>query len=170
MSNEITTPGLNYVKISQGEIWTGYEFEAVIPSLVSLRVTTPPNKLSYELGEEFDPEGLVLTGTYNNGDIKEITHYEISGFDSSLPTTCCPVTFTCDDCSCSVDTEILRCLYLYDIINSEYVVLLMYYGHDKIVKVPSTIEGLPVREIEVTCFNYSYVEKVTIPTSVQKIF
>lgn len=170
MPDTIKTDGINFLKISRGDIWTGYEFEAVVPTLISLSVTKPPNKLSYAVGDDFEPAGMIVTGVYNSGEVKTMTEYEIEGFDTTKTTTCCTVKVKCDDCECSFDIEVLRCLYLYEIVDSSYVTIYMYYGHDKIVSIPSTIEDLPVRIIESTCFNYSDVEKIIVPDTVEIIY
>jgi hypothetical protein len=45
-----------------------------------------PNKHVYELGENFDPSGMVLTGTYSDGSAlaePDLSNYAIIGFDSA---------------------------------------------------------------------------------------
>ncbi len=42
-------------------------------TLTSLAVSGTPDKTTYEAGEEFDPAGLVVTGTYSEGDPEVIT-------------------------------------------------------------------------------------------------
>lgn len=42
-------------------------------NLTSIAVSGTPTKTTYEEGEAFDPTGLVVTGTYDNGTQKEIT-------------------------------------------------------------------------------------------------
>lgn len=39
----------------------------------SISVTTPPTKMEYRLGEAFDPAGMVVTATYNDGDTAAVT-------------------------------------------------------------------------------------------------
>lgn len=53
--------------------------------LQSIAVTSEPTKVVYKVGEEFDPEGLEVTATYNGGDpvVLDLADVEISGFDSS---------------------------------------------------------------------------------------
>ncbi|MBR6504218.1 MAG: bacterial Ig-like domain-containing protein, partial [Clostridia bacterium] len=46
--------------------------------VVSISVTTPPNKTEYEPGENFDSTGMVVTATYIDGTAKEVTNYTIS--------------------------------------------------------------------------------------------
>jgi hypothetical protein len=56
------------------------------PVLVSLGVTTLPTKTTYIVGEEFDSSGIVVTGTYNNGNTADVTDkVTYAGFDSSAP-------------------------------------------------------------------------------------
>ena len=44
-----------------------------IPNLKALTITGTPDKTNYEEGETFDPTGLVVTGTYSEGDPTKIT-------------------------------------------------------------------------------------------------
>ena len=57
------------------------EPEPVILESVSL---TGPDKTTYEIGEELDTAGLVVTAHYSDGNTKEVQGYEISGFDSTV--------------------------------------------------------------------------------------
>ncbi len=43
--------------------------------LSSVAVTTPPSKTEYIQGESFDPQGMVVTATYEDGSTKVITDY-----------------------------------------------------------------------------------------------
>ena len=48
----------------------------VNPNLVkSIKITQYPNKVKYIEGEVFNPEGMVLVATYDNGEEKEVTDY-----------------------------------------------------------------------------------------------
>lgn len=50
--------------------------------LQSIAITTPPSKTVYEVGDSFDPTGMVVTATYNSGDeILESDYYTISPSD-----------------------------------------------------------------------------------------
>jgi hypothetical protein len=44
----------------------------------SIEVTTPPTKTEYEEGDVFDPTGMVITATYNNGTTAVTNDYEYS--------------------------------------------------------------------------------------------
>lgn len=58
--------------------------------------------------------------------------------------------------------------YLYDT-NNNVVSIIRYLGNKARPSVPSEIEGLPVRRLYTTAFNYSNVEAVYIPDSVIEI-
>ncbi|MCX8093629.1 MAG: IPT/TIG domain-containing protein, partial [Candidatus Goldbacteria bacterium] len=64
-----------------------YTIDIVKPLLVSIAVTTPPNKTTYIIGEPLDITGMVVTGTYDDLSTKQlpITESNISGFNSSTP-------------------------------------------------------------------------------------
>lgn len=51
-------------------------------SLSGIEITRKPYKLTYYKGDEFEPEGLVVTAIYSDGSKKEVSDYEISGFNS----------------------------------------------------------------------------------------
>ena len=44
-----------------------------LPVLVSIAITTPPTKTTYEVGETLDTNGCVVTATYDNGDSEDVT-------------------------------------------------------------------------------------------------
>ena len=49
------------------------------PGVSSLRITTPPKKLVYAVGDSFDPSGIVITVVYSNGASEEInTGFSVS--------------------------------------------------------------------------------------------
>ncbi|MEY8357147.1 bacterial Ig-like domain-containing protein [Lachnospiraceae bacterium 54-53] len=50
--------------------------------LSGIEITRKPYKLTYYKGDEFDPEGLVVTAVYSDGSKEEVSDYEISGFNS----------------------------------------------------------------------------------------
>lgn len=47
---------------------------ASAPTLTSLAISGTPNQTTYQDGEAFDPAGLVVTGTYDDGSTQEITN------------------------------------------------------------------------------------------------
>lgn len=55
----------------------------VVPDTVGIRISHYPNKIYYRIGESFDPTGLTVAAIRQDGTEKEITDYDISGFDSS---------------------------------------------------------------------------------------
>ncbi len=55
----------------------------VVPDTVGIRISHYPNKIYYKIGESFDPTGLTVAAIRQDGTEKEITDYDISGFDSS---------------------------------------------------------------------------------------
>ena len=64
------------------------EFEDVPPpTLESITITTPANKLVYIVGETLDITGMVVTGHYSDGSTKveTITVDNVTGFNSSAP-------------------------------------------------------------------------------------
>jgi len=56
------------------------------PTLVSIAVTTPPTKTTYNIGDELDTTGMVVTATYDDGSTAVITSYT-TDFDSTTAGT-----------------------------------------------------------------------------------
>lgn len=64
--------------------------EAVSSSVLnSIAITTPANKLSYQVGEALDLSGLVVTGTYSDGSskVETVTAANVTGFNSATATS-----------------------------------------------------------------------------------
>ena len=58
-------------------------FKVTVYDLSGIRITSFPSKVYYKIGEAFDPSGLTVAEVRQDGTEKEITDYDISGFDSS---------------------------------------------------------------------------------------
>ena len=76
-------------------------------TLVSIEVTTPPSKLRYELGEDFNPAGMIVKSVFNDGSKEPITGYNISGF-SSDEAGVVVITVTYDGKETTLDVTILE--------------------------------------------------------------
>lgn len=62
--------------------FTTSKVEIVEKEVESIRVVTPPTKTEYFVGEDFNPEGLVIEATYEDGTTENIENYEIeNGID-----------------------------------------------------------------------------------------
>ena len=52
--------------------------------LQSIAIESKPKKLSYDIGENFDSDGMIIKATFSDGSTKDITNKcSVSGFDSS---------------------------------------------------------------------------------------
>lgn len=58
-------------------------FKVIVYDRSGIRITSFPSKVYYKIGEAFDPSGLTVAEVRQDGTEKEITDYDISGFDSS---------------------------------------------------------------------------------------
>ena len=54
-----------------------------ITKLSSIAITTPPTKVQYNIGEDLDITGMVITATYNDGTVLPVPAFIISGYDST---------------------------------------------------------------------------------------
>ena len=66
--------------------------------LISLAISGQPKKTTYNVGEEFDPTGLVVTGTYDDNTTATITN--------GITWTKNPGTLSLDDTSCTVTASV----------------------------------------------------------------
>lgn len=74
-------PGTHTVTVEYSTKTATFEVKVKAKSVVSLEITQMPDKTEYFEGEEFDPTGLIVTATYDNGDKQAVTDYTYSGFD-----------------------------------------------------------------------------------------
>ena len=58
-------------------------FTGEVEPFIGIRIDSLPYKTTYQKGEEFEPEGLIVSEYTRGGYHEEITDYTISGFDSS---------------------------------------------------------------------------------------
>ncbi len=72
---DFSTAGEKVVTISYAGLTLQVMVTVVEKAITSLDVTTLPNKVIYNEGELFDPTGMVVTATYNDGSTEEITTY-----------------------------------------------------------------------------------------------
>ncbi|WIF87968.1 bacterial Ig-like domain-containing protein [Acholeplasma laidlawii] len=79
-------------------------------TLESIEITTSPTKVEYEIGEELDLEGLVVTAIYDDEstEIVEVTTDMISGFDSSAAEESQVVTVTYEGKTATFTVTILE--------------------------------------------------------------
>lgn len=70
---EITKTAVQEIKLKEAG-GGGDEEEA---KLSGLKITTPPTKTNYEVGETFDKSGMVVTATYSDGTEKLVNGYTI---------------------------------------------------------------------------------------------
>jgi hypothetical protein len=77
--------GEQTVTVTVRSVSTTYTVTVNEKVLQKIEVTSEPTKVVYKVGDEFDPEGLEVTATYNGGDpvVLDLADVEISGFDSS---------------------------------------------------------------------------------------
>lgn len=45
------------------------------PKVISIAIVEAPTKTSYTVGEEFDPAGMVVAATYDNGSVANVAGY-----------------------------------------------------------------------------------------------
>ena len=95
-NNQGTNTNFGSYKNTQKDVWL--EQAAPAKALTSLAISGQPTKTTYEVGEEFDPTGLVVTGTYDDNTTATIT----DGITWAMN----PATLSLNDVSCSVTATV----------------------------------------------------------------
>lgn len=101
-------------------------------SISGIAVKTAPTKISYEVGDNFDPTGLVITATYSDNSTRDIAYADASsGFEFSpntsaeLSTSNTSVTITYGGKSCSQSITVSAAKTLSSITISGYTTSLV---------------------------------------------
>lgn len=66
-----------YVTILYGEETVNQPITVTANPLIEINITKAPNKTKYIVGQNFDKEGMVVVGRFQDGDIQEIIEYNI---------------------------------------------------------------------------------------------
>ena len=74
--------GTHTVAVAYEGFVKSFEINVTPRILEDIRVVVP-NKITYEIGEEFDSTGMQVIACYNNGQEVTIDDYQMTGFDSS---------------------------------------------------------------------------------------
>lgn len=88
-----STPGEKTVTVTWGELTAQFQVTVEAKSLVSIEVTSLPEKLIYEADEELDLTGLEITAHYNNGTSEVVTDYTVSEPEHTSGTQILTVTY-----------------------------------------------------------------------------
>ena len=83
LTNRITFP---YDVSTLTADFTLYAAWEEIPVLASIAVTTPPTKMQYTVGDEFDPAGMVVTATYSDGRTETVASLTAENFTYDFST------------------------------------------------------------------------------------
>ena len=79
-----SNPGTHTITIAFEGTTTSYDIYVTEKTLQDVRITLP-TKQTYEIGEEFNPDGMVVKAYYDNGQEFVIDDYQMTGFDSAVP-------------------------------------------------------------------------------------
>ena len=81
---DYTIEGGNNLKSNQTQVTISYGEKTVVQPitvtpnpLVEIKVTKEPNKTKYVVGQNFDKTGMIVTGTYQDGETQNILDYTI---------------------------------------------------------------------------------------------
>ncbi|PKL91097.1 MAG: hypothetical protein CVV21_09910 [Candidatus Goldiibacteriota bacterium HGW-Goldbacteria-1] len=82
----------------------------IAPSLASIEITHPANKLVFNVGDVLSITGLVITGTYTDGNTKQetVTLSDVTGFNSTVPFTGQALTVTVGGKTTSYSIDIVQ--------------------------------------------------------------
>lgn len=85
--------GVHTVVVSHSNKTDTFEVTVKEKGVAYLTVETAPTKTVYIQGEKFDPAGMVVTATYDNGFTKEITNYTVGSLTDAVGNQAVSVTF-----------------------------------------------------------------------------
>ena len=145
--------------ISYGGQTTFYTID-VVPTLASIAITKPALKLVYNAGESLDITGMVVTGTYTDGNTKteSITTANVTGFNSSVPVTGQVLTVTVNGRTAAYTIDIVQPL-LVSIAITQPASKLVYEIGDELditgLVVTGTYDDLSTKVLPVTGSNIS---------------
>lgn len=83
-------PSDNKVTISYGGKSVDMPITVTAKAVSTVTIKTDATKKAYYVGDNFDPAGLVVTVTYNNSDVEDVTYSETNKADFTFT----PATFT----------------------------------------------------------------------------
>lgn len=87
------TVGTHDVEVSFSGCTTTFQIKIVAKTAVSLSIKQDPTKTTYVFGQKFDPTGLVVEATFDNGDVMEVTDYKVGDLPTTTGYSLIPVTY-----------------------------------------------------------------------------
>ena len=87
VSNQSVTVSYTYESKTKTGNFNVTILEKPAPTVASIAVTQEPTKKEYEIGDDLDTNGLVVTATYSDGSTKVVSGYTLSGFSSRVAGT-----------------------------------------------------------------------------------
>ena len=75
-------PGTQTITIGYMGKTVSFEVTVKAKSVVELVLKAAPKKTEYVAGQAFDPAGMMIVATYDNGETAVVESYEITGFDN----------------------------------------------------------------------------------------
>ncbi len=143
--------------------------------LISIEITTPATKLTYEAGEPLDLSGLVVTGTYSDDSTKveTVTADNVTGFDSTLIATDQVLTINVGGKTTTYVVQIVEATaqtdYTYTVTDGQAQIT-GYSGSGGDVVIPGNLNGVPVTSIGYNAFsNHTSITSVSISQGVTSI-
>ena len=145
--------------------------------LLGISITKAPNKTEYIVGQNFNPEGMIVTGTYQNGTTQTILDYTVEN-GTNLTKEQTSVTIKYKDktatqaitvvektiTAISINTEPTKLIYIKEKENLDLTggTLKITYNDGTFETIPMAAEG-----VTVTGFSNEKVGKVTITVTYQ---
>lgn len=103
-----TANGSFEVTADEAAAHTEKNISVSLAALEKIEVTSPPAKTAYFPGDAFDPAGMVVTATFDDGTTREITEYTVSPETLTGETTAVTVSFEGKTASVSVTMQTLE--------------------------------------------------------------
>lgn len=96
VSPQVMAIGTNSVTVTYTEAGVSRSTTqpVTVIELSSISITTPPQKVSYTIGDTFNPAGMVVQAKYSDGSTANVTGYTVSPQTMTLGTTSVTVSYT----------------------------------------------------------------------------
>lgn len=86
IGSAVITATVGAVSNQSREASTSYNVTVSMPVLTAINVTTAPDKTVYTEGDVFEPAGMIVTATYENGYAQEVSDWIYAPATALLPT------------------------------------------------------------------------------------
>ena len=155
--------------------------DPAVIKVTKIEVVTNPTKTTYEVKETFNPSGMVVKATYNDGDVKEVTNYTYNIAPLTANTSSVSITYIEGGITVTAEvpvTVVVRCIgihvttppmttqyYIGDKFNTTGMIVAATYTDDTVVAITNYTYSDTELTAGTTMVQLTYVEDGTTFTT-----